>query len=67
MRVDSPSKVTDDPNTFIDFHHSGGCNIAFIDGHVQWMKREQFYTGQTPADLWFNYYNGAVRDHTTMQ
>lgn len=60
MRVDCPSKATGDPNTLIDFHHNDGCNNAFVDGHIQWMKPSQFYTGQTPADLWFNYYNGAV-------
>ena len=67
MRVDCPSQAVNDPNTFIDFHHNEGCNVAFVDGHVQWMKRKQFYTGQTPADLWFNYYNGTIYDYSNLQ
>jgi prepilin-type N-terminal cleavage/methylation domain-containing protein/prepilin-type processing-associated H-X9-DG protein len=34
--------------------HSGGSNIAWCDGHVKWMKTDQFYYGQTPTDLYFD-------------
>jgi prepilin-type N-terminal cleavage/methylation domain-containing protein/prepilin-type processing-associated H-X9-DG protein len=34
--------------------HLERVNIAFMDGHVKSLKLEQFYTGQTPDDLWFD-------------
>jgi prepilin-type N-terminal cleavage/methylation domain-containing protein/prepilin-type processing-associated H-X9-DG protein len=34
--------------------HLERCNLAFMDGHVKSFKLEQFYTGQTPDDLWFD-------------
>lgn len=33
--------------------HLERCNIVFMDGHVKSLKLDQFYTGQTPDDLWF--------------
>lgn len=33
--------------------HFQRANIAFMDGHDQSLKLEQFYIGQTPPDLWF--------------
>jgi len=34
--------------------HNGGCNVAWLDGHVKWMKTSQFYYNQTPADRYFD-------------
>ncbi len=34
--------------------HNGGSNIAFVDGHVKWMKTSGFYYGQNPTDLYFD-------------
>ncbi|MEN6347313.1 MAG: DUF1559 domain-containing protein [Armatimonadia bacterium] len=34
--------------------HNGGANIAFVDGHVKWMKTTSFYYGQNPVDLYFD-------------
>ncbi|MCZ7600035.1 MAG: hypothetical protein M5U09_23025 [Gammaproteobacteria bacterium] len=31
--------------------HNAGCNVGWLDGHVEWMKTGNFYCGQTPADL----------------
>jgi prepilin-type processing-associated H-X9-DG protein len=33
--------------------HFQRANLAFMDGHVKSLRMEQFYTGQTPPDLWF--------------
>jgi len=33
--------------------HNGGANIAFADGHVAWMKHEQFNRGGPPWDWWY--------------
>ncbi|MDX9981852.1 MAG: prepilin-type N-terminal cleavage/methylation domain-containing protein [Lentisphaeria bacterium] len=45
--------------------HNEGANLAFVDGHVDWMRREAFYTGTdtangandplSPQFLWFKY------------
>ena len=34
--------------------HNGLTNVAFMDGHVKTMRREQFYLAQTPPDKWFS-------------
>lgn len=34
--------------------HNGGANVAFVDGHVKWMKTSSFYYSQNPTDLWFD-------------
>ncbi len=34
--------------------HSDGCNIAWADGHVKWMKTSQFFYSQSPPDKWFD-------------
>jgi prepilin-type N-terminal cleavage/methylation domain-containing protein/prepilin-type processing-associated H-X9-DG protein len=34
--------------------HTEGANVQFIDGHVKWMRPEQFYTGQSPVDRFFD-------------
>src|SRR5574341_682082 len=33
--------------------HNEGGNVAWIDGHVKWMRLSQFYTGQIPPDRFF--------------
>jgi prepilin-type N-terminal cleavage/methylation domain-containing protein len=33
--------------------HFQRANVACMDGHVKSMRMEQFYTGQSPVDLWF--------------
>ena len=45
--------------------HNEGANLTFVDGHVDWMRREAFYTGTDTANgvndplsvhfLWFKY------------
>jgi prepilin-type N-terminal cleavage/methylation domain-containing protein/prepilin-type processing-associated H-X9-DG protein len=34
--------------------HSSRCDLGFMDGHSESMRLAQFYTNQTPADLWFS-------------
>ncbi|MCD6220363.1 DUF1559 domain-containing protein [Candidatus Calescamantes bacterium] len=34
--------VDGNPNYRIGNHHSGGLNVLFVDGHVEWMKRSNF-------------------------
>jgi prepilin-type processing-associated H-X9-DG protein len=28
--------------------HNGGCNVAWVDGHVKWMKNDQWYYNTEP-------------------
>ncbi len=34
--------------------HQEGMNVAWVDGHVKWARPSAFYTGQSPADRWFD-------------
>jgi prepilin-type N-terminal cleavage/methylation domain-containing protein/prepilin-type processing-associated H-X9-DG protein len=34
--------------------HNDGCNVAWLDGHVKWMRLAQFYEGQSPVDRAFD-------------
>ena len=34
--------------------HSSRCDLGFMDGHSGAMRLNQFYTNQTPANLWFS-------------
>ena len=34
--------------------HSSRCDLGFMDGHSSAMKLGDFYTNQSPADLWFS-------------
>lgn len=36
--------------------HNDGCNYAFYDGHVKWMRYEQTYTG---GNMWLRQKTGA--------
>jgi prepilin-type processing-associated H-X9-DG protein len=33
--------------------HFSRANVTFMDGHSKALRLDQFYTGQTPRDLWF--------------
>jgi len=33
--------------------HFSRSNLSFFDGHQKSLRLEQFYTGQSPPDLWF--------------
>ena len=45
--------------------HNGGPNLTFVDGHVDWKRREAIYLGTdtvngtndlaSPQALWFKY------------
>jgi prepilin-type N-terminal cleavage/methylation domain-containing protein/prepilin-type processing-associated H-X9-DG protein len=54
IKLVAPSSPLDD-----DFdarpagRHQGRCTLAFVDGHARALRLDQFYTGQTPADRWF--------------
>ncbi|HWC58828.1 MAG TPA: type II secretion system protein [Verrucomicrobiae bacterium] len=34
--------------------HSSRCDLGFMDGHSGAMRLGEFYTNQSPADLWFS-------------
>ncbi len=34
--------------------HSEGSNVLWLDGHVKWQRDNQFYSGQTPPDRFFD-------------
>lgn len=34
--------------------HSTRCDLGFMDGHSSSMRLGEFYTNQSPADLWFS-------------
>jgi prepilin-type N-terminal cleavage/methylation domain-containing protein/prepilin-type processing-associated H-X9-DG protein len=34
--------------------HNGGCNVAFLDGHVKWLKTDAFFYGQSTTDAYFD-------------
>jgi prepilin-type processing-associated H-X9-DG protein len=36
-----------------NYLHNGGCNVFWIDGHMNWRNASQFYAGQTPVDRYF--------------
>ena len=33
--------------------HNGGCNVAYVYGHVKWDTTEEFFYGQNPVDKFF--------------
>ncbi|HWW02559.1 MAG TPA: prepilin-type N-terminal cleavage/methylation domain-containing protein [Candidatus Acidoferrum sp.] len=33
--------------------HSVRCDLGFMDGHLERLRLEEFYTNQTPANKWF--------------
>jgi prepilin-type N-terminal cleavage/methylation domain-containing protein/prepilin-type processing-associated H-X9-DG protein len=34
--------------------HNGGANIAWLDGHVKWMKNDQWFYSQNPVDRYLD-------------
>jgi prepilin-type N-terminal cleavage/methylation domain-containing protein/prepilin-type processing-associated H-X9-DG protein len=45
--------INDDADALPSARHFQRCNLAFMDGHAQALRLEQFYTNQTPPDKWF--------------
>jgi prepilin-type N-terminal cleavage/methylation domain-containing protein/prepilin-type processing-associated H-X9-DG protein len=52
--VEPGDDLDDDVDARPAARHLEFVNLTFMDGHVKAMKLEQFYTGQTPDDLWFD-------------
>jgi prepilin-type N-terminal cleavage/methylation domain-containing protein/prepilin-type processing-associated H-X9-DG protein len=48
------SDINDDKDARPIARHSARCDLGFMDGHAGFMKLGQFYTGQTPTNLWFS-------------
>jgi prepilin-type N-terminal cleavage/methylation domain-containing protein len=48
------SDINDDKDARPVSRHSSQCDLGFMDGHARSMRLNQFYTGQSPTDLWFN-------------
>jgi prepilin-type N-terminal cleavage/methylation domain-containing protein/prepilin-type processing-associated H-X9-DG protein len=34
--------------------HNSGCNVGWCDGHVKWLKTDQFFYGQSPTNKYFD-------------
>jgi prepilin-type processing-associated H-X9-DG protein len=47
------SDINDDKDARPVARHSLRCDLGFMDGHAGFMRLGQFYTNQTPANLWF--------------
>jgi prepilin-type N-terminal cleavage/methylation domain-containing protein len=46
--------LNDDKDARPAARHSLGCDLGFLDGHSRSMRLGQFYTNQSPANLWFS-------------
>jgi prepilin-type N-terminal cleavage/methylation domain-containing protein len=46
--------INDDKDARPSARHSARCDLGFMDGHSKAMRLGDFYTNQTPANLWFN-------------
>ena len=46
--------LNDDKDARPSARHSMRCDLGFLDGHASSMRLGQFYTNQTPLDLWFS-------------
>ena len=46
-------------NSPVAYRHNGGANVAFFDGHVEWLARNQidknFLTTAQSDKLWYAY------------
>lgn len=54
--VANPALEITDGNNFSD-RHSGGANVGFVDGHVEWVSMEEMQKVPTPIDqgIWQHY------------
>jgi type II secretory pathway pseudopilin PulG len=48
------SDINDDKDARPVARHSAQCDLGFMDGHARSLRLDQFYTGQSPTNLWFN-------------
>ena len=46
--------INDDKDARPSARHSARCDLGFMDGHSGSMRLGEFYTNQSPADLWFS-------------
>jgi prepilin-type N-terminal cleavage/methylation domain-containing protein/prepilin-type processing-associated H-X9-DG protein len=53
---DDPDPVAGDPldTTRPRGVHNGGANIAWLDGHVKWMKNDAWFYSQNPVDRYLD-------------
>jgi prepilin-type N-terminal cleavage/methylation domain-containing protein/prepilin-type processing-associated H-X9-DG protein len=47
------SDINDDSDARPVARHNQRCSLGFIDGHVEPLQLNQFYTDQNPKDKWF--------------
>jgi len=47
------SALNDDEDARPSTRHSGRCDLGFMDGHEEHWYLYQFYTNQTPTNVWF--------------
>jgi len=47
------SEIDDDKDARPIARHSARCDLGFMDGHSGWLRLGEFYTNQSPANLWF--------------
>jgi prepilin-type N-terminal cleavage/methylation domain-containing protein len=48
------SDINDDKDARPIARHLGRCDLGFMDGHTGFLRHGQFYTNQSPANLWFD-------------
>jgi prepilin-type N-terminal cleavage/methylation domain-containing protein/prepilin-type processing-associated H-X9-DG protein len=54
LKLTAPgSPLNDDSDARPSTRHSGRCDLGFMDGHVEHLRLNQFYTNQNPPNQWF--------------
>lgn len=54
LKLTAPGSVlNDDEDARPSTRHSGRCDLGFMDGHVEHLLLNQFYTNQNPTNKWF--------------
>ena len=54
LKLTAPgSTLNDDADARPSTRHSGRCDLGFMDGHVEHLLLNQFYTNQNPTNQWF--------------
>jgi prepilin-type N-terminal cleavage/methylation domain-containing protein/prepilin-type processing-associated H-X9-DG protein len=54
LKLTAPGSIlNDDEDARPSTRHSGRCDLGFMDGHVEHLLLNQFYTNQNPPDKWF--------------